>query len=151
VVVETSPEQKLRIINVLKTAGHTVGFLGDGINDSLALHSADVGISVNSAVDVAKDAAGVVLLHKSLSVIAEGVLEGRRIFANTIKYILMGTSSSFGNMFSAAGASFFLPFLPMTASQIMLSDSLYDVSQLSISSDNVDGEDLRRPAHWNLE
>ncbi|MCL4397715.1 magnesium-translocating P-type ATPase [Patescibacteria group bacterium] len=145
-----TPEQKLRIVNLLKANGHCVGFLGDGINDSLALHSADVGISVNSAVDVAKDAASVVLLRKSLAVIADGVVEGRKIFANTVKYILMGTSSNFGNAFSAVGASFFLPFLPMTASQVLLSDSLYDVSQLSISSDNVDPEGLQRPQHWDM-
>lgn len=150
VFARTTPEQKLRIIRLLKSSGHTVGFLGDGINDALALQTADVGISVNTAVDVAKDAASVVLLRKSLSVIADGVTEGRKIFANTRKYILMETSSNFGNMFSAAGASFLLPFLPMTPSQILLANSLYDVSQLSISSDSVDSEELIRPVKWDI-
>lgn len=151
VFAQTTPEQKLRIIQILKSLGHTVGFLGDGINDTLALHNADVGISVNTAVDVAKDAASVVLLRKSLSVIADGVIEGRRIFDNTLKYILMDTSSNFGNMFSAAGASFILPFLPMAPTQILLANSLYDISQLSISTDNVDSDDINRPIKWNID
>jgi Mg2+-importing ATPase len=146
-----TPEQKLRIINALKVGGHTVGFMGDGINDGPALHAADVGISVNSAVDVAKDTASVVLLRKDLSVIAEGVIEGRKIFNNTIKYILMGTSSNFGNMFSAAGASFFLPFLPMTPAQILLNNSLYDLSEITIPTDNVDPETTLRPTHWDTK
>lgn len=150
VFARLNPEQKLRVINALRSNGHTVGYLGDGINDAPSLHSADVGISVNSAVDVAKDAAAIVLLHKSLDVIADGIVEGRRTFNNTIKYILMGTSSNFGNMFSAAGASFFLPFLPMTPSQILLTNGLYDISQLSIPSDNVDHESLLKPRHWNI-
>jgi Mg2+-importing ATPase len=148
---QVSPTQKLQIISALQANGHTVGFLGDGINDLPALHNADVGISVNTAVDVAKDAASIVLLRKSLDVIADGIYEGRRTFNNTIKYILMSTSSNFGNMFSAAGASFFLPFLPMTPVQILLTNGLYDISQLTIPSDNVDPESLIKPRHWNID
>jgi P-type Mg2+ transporter len=151
IFARVSPEQKLRIIQTLQKHGHTVGYMGDGINDLPSLHSADVGISVNTAVDVAKDAAAVVLLRKSLDVIADGIIEGRKTFSNTIKYILMATSSNFGNMFSAAGASFFLSFLPMTPVQILLTNGLYDVSQLSIPSDNVDAESLVKPRHWNVD
>src|SRR6185437_4306283 len=120
------------------------------VNDAVALHAADVGISVDSAAEVAKGAADVVLLTKSLATLADGVVEGRRIFANTIKYVLMGTSSNFGNMFSAAGASLFLSFLPMLPSQILLNNLLYDSSQLAIPTDNVDEEQLRRPSHWDI-
>lgn len=130
--------------------GHTVGFLGDGINDAPALHTADVGISVDGGADVAKESASVVLMKKGLDVVAEGVVEGRKIFNNTIKYILMGTSSNFGNMFSAAFASFFLPFLPMTPVQILLNNTLYDFSQLTIPADNVDRESLLKPRHWDV-
>lgn len=150
IFARVNPEQKLRIIETLQKHGHTVGYMGDGINDLPSLHNADVGISVNTAVDVAKDAAAVVLLRKGLDVIADGITEGRKTFNNTIKYILMSTSSNFGNMFSAAGASFFLPFLPMTPVQILLTNTLYDVSQLSIPSDNVDPESLIKPRHWNI-
>jgi Mg2+-importing ATPase len=150
VFAKVTPSQKARIIEALKFGGHTVGFLGDGVNDVLALHNADVGISVNSAVDVAKDAANIVLLKKSLEVIAQGIKEGRRTFANTIKYILMGTSSDFGNMVSAAVASLFLPFLPMLPVQVLLDNVLYDVSQLTIPTDNVDDEQLVKPEHWDL-
>ncbi|HEY5668224.1 MAG TPA: HAD-IC family P-type ATPase, partial [Candidatus Saccharimonadales bacterium] len=150
VFARVTPSQKLHVIQLLRDAGHTVGYMGDGINDIPALRSADVGISVNTAVDVAKDAAPIVLLRKGLDVISEGIVEGRRTFSNTIKYILMGTSSNFGNMFSAAGASFFLPFLPMSPSQILLNNSLYDISQVSIPTDNVDLESLRRPRHWDI-
>ncbi len=144
-----SPEHKARIVRLQRLSGRAVAFLGDGVNDALALHAADVGISVDSATDVAKDAADVILLEKDLDVLADGVVEGRRIFANTIKYVLMGTSSNFGNMFSAAGASLFLPFLPMLPSQILLNNLLYDTSQLAIPTDNVDEDQLRRPSHWD--
>jgi Mg2+-importing ATPase len=145
-----SPEQKARLIVSLRRHGRSVGFLGDGVNDALALHAADVGISVDSATDVAKDAADVLLLEKDLGVLATGVAEGRRIFANTIKYVLMGTSSNFGNMFSAAAASALLPFLPMLPSQILLNNLLYDSSQLAIPTDRVDEEQLHAPSHWNV-
>ena len=135
---------------VARRSGRSVGFLGDGVNDALALHAADVGISVDTATDVAKDAADVVLLEKDLGVLATGVAEGRRIFANTIKYVLMGTSSNFGNMFSAAAASALLPFLPMLPSQILLNNLLYDSSQLAIPTDRVDDEQLQAPSHWNI-
>ncbi len=150
VFARVSPEQKLQIINALRARGHIVGYMGDGINDLPPLHSSDVGISVNTAVDVAKDAASVVLLRKGLDVLAEGIIEGRKTFNNTIKYILMATSSNFGNMFSAAGSSFFLTFLPMTPVQILLTNGLYDISQLSIPTDNVDPESLLKPKHWNI-
>jgi P-type Mg2+ transporter len=145
-----APEQKSRIINVARRAGRDVAYLGDGVNDAVALHHADVGISVDSGSDVAKDAADVVLLDKSLGVLAEGVMEGRRIFANTMKYVLMATSSNFGNMFSAAGASAFLTFLPMLPSQILLNNLLYNAGQLVIPTDSVDEEALARPAAWDL-
>ena len=145
-----TPDQKMRIIKSLQKDGHTVGYLGDGINDIPPLRAADVGISVNTAIDVAKDAAAIVLLRKSLDVIADGIMEGRKTFNNTIKYILMGTSSNFGNMFSAAGASFFLPFLPMSPVQILLTNGLYDMSQLTIPTDNVDSESLIKPRHWDI-
>jgi Mg2+-importing ATPase len=149
VFARVSPEQKARIVTVLRRT-HSVGFLGDGVNDALALNRADVGISVDSATDVAKDAADVVLLEKDLGVLADGVTGGRRIFANTIKYLLMGTSSNFGNMFSAAAASAFLTFLPMLPGQILLNNLLYDSSQLAIPTDAVDREQLRKPAHWDI-
>lgn len=150
VFARISPEQKASLIRVLRQTGRSIGFLGDGVNDALALHSADVGISVDTATDVAKDAADVVLLEKDLGVLATGVAEGRGIFANTIKYVLMGTSSNFGNMFSAAAASAVLPFLPMLPSQILLNNLLYDTSQLAIPTDRVDPEQLHAPSHWNI-
>lgn len=150
VFARISPEQKAALIRVLRRNGRSIGFLGDGVNDALALHSADVGISVDTATDVAKDAADVVLLEKDLGVLATGVAEGRRIFANTVKYVLMGTSSNFGNMFSAAAASAVLPFLPMLPSQILLNNLLYDTSQLAIPTDRVDPEQLHAPSHWNI-
>ena len=148
-LARVSPDQKARIIRVLRQH-HSVAFLGDGVNDAPALHAADVGISVHSAVDVAKDAADIVLLDKDLGVIAEAVIDGRKVFTNTIKYVQMGTSSNFGNMFSAALASVFLPFLPMTPSQILLNNLLYDTSQLAIPTDSVDDEQLRKPSHWDI-
>ena len=150
VFARVSPEQKARIVRLQRRPGGDVAFLGDGVNDALALHAADVGISVDSATDVAKDAADVILLEKDLGVLADGVADGRRIFANTIKYVLMGTSSNFGNMFSAAGASVFLSFLPMLPGQILLNNLLYDSSQLAIPTDTVDEEQLRRPSHWDI-
>jgi Mg2+-importing ATPase len=150
VFARVSPEHKARIVRVQRLTGGGVAFLGDGVNDALALHTADVGISVDSATDVAKDAADVILLEKDLNVLADGVAEGRKIFANTMKYVLMGTSSNFGNMFSAAGASLFLPFLPMLPPQILLNNLLYDASQLAIPTDHVDDEQLRRPSHWDI-
>lgn len=151
VFARISPEQKSRIIKVTRRTGKDVAFLGDGVNDAVALHHADVGISVESGTDVAKDAADVVLLDKDLGVLAEGVMEGRRIFANTMKYVLMATSSNFGNMFSAAGASVFLPFLPMLPSQILLNNLLYNAGQLVIPTDRVDPEALARPAAWDMK
>ncbi len=149
IFARVSPEQKARLVRLLRQ-GHDVGFLGDGVNDALALHAADVGLSVDTAADVAKDAADVVLLAKDLGVLADGVAEGRRIFANTIKYVLMGTSSNFGNMFSAAAASAVLNFLPMLPGQILLNNLLYDSSQLAIPTDHVDAEQLTAPAHWDI-
>ncbi|MGB3413769.1 MAG: HAD-IC family P-type ATPase, partial [Microbacteriaceae bacterium] len=150
IFARVSPEQKARIIRLLRKNGGAVGFLGDGVNDALALHGADIGISVDSASDIAKDAADVVLLDKDLEVLADGVMEGRRIFANTIKYVLMGTSSNFGNMFSASVASVVLNFLPMLPSQILLNNLLYDAGQLAIPGDKVDKEQLLRPSHWDI-
>jgi Mg2+-importing ATPase len=149
IFARVTPEQKSRIILQARAGGIDVGYMGDGVNDAVALHDADVGISVESAVDVAKDAADILLLKKDLGTLADGVVEGRRIFANTIKYILMATSSNFGNMFSAAGASAFLKFLPMLPTQILLNNLLYDASQTTIPTDNVDEEMLRRPATWD--
>ncbi|MEM2144922.1 MAG: HAD-IC family P-type ATPase, partial [Candidatus Jordarchaeaceae archaeon] len=130
--------------------GHVVGFLGDGINDAPSLRTADVGISVENAVDIAKEAADIILLHKDLTVLVNGVLEGRKTYGNTMKYILMGTSSNFGNMFSVAGASLFLPFLPMTPIQILLNNLLYDLSESTIPTDNVDPEYTEKPKRWNI-
>ncbi len=149
VFARVTPEQKSRIIRAARAAGGDVAFLGDGVNDAVALHAADVGISVEDATDVAKDAADVVLLQKDLGVLADGVVEGRRIFANTVKYVLMGTSSNFGNMFSAAGASLFLAFLPMLPTQILLNNLLYDVGEMTIPTDRVDPELLERPSRWD--
>jgi Mg2+-importing ATPase len=145
-----SPEQKNRVILALKARGHVVGYIGDGINDAPSLHTADVGISVMNGVDVAKDAAKIILLEKDLAVLNDGVMEGRRCFANIMKYIIMGTSSNFGNMFSMAGASLFLPFLPMLPTQILLNNFLYDISQISIPGDNVDPALLHRPKRWQI-
>ena len=151
VFARIGPDQKSRIIKVARRTGKDVAFLGDGVNDAVALHHADVGISVDSGTDVAKDAADVVLLDKDLGVLAEGVMEGRRIFNNTMKYVLMATSSNFGNMFSAAGASVFLTFLPMLPTQILLNNLLYNTGQLVIPTDRVDSEALARPAAWDMK
>ncbi|NJA06256.1 magnesium-translocating P-type ATPase [Methylococcaceae bacterium WWC4] len=140
-----NPSQKDRVIRALKARGHVVGYLGDGINDAPSLHSADVGLSVDSAVDVAKEAADMILLDQDLQVLHDGVLEGRRTFGNILKYIMMGTSSNFGNMFSMAGAALFLPFLPMLPTQILLNNILYDVSEVPIPLDQVDSEELCQP------
>lgn len=145
-----TPVQKNRIILALKKRGHTVGYLGDGINDAPSLHSADIGISVDNAVDVAKEAAEMILLEQDLGVLQSGVLEGRRTFGNIMKYIMMGTSSNFGNMFSMAGGSLFLPFLPMLPTQILLNNMLYDISEIPIPLDNVDEEYLMRPRQWDI-
>ncbi len=150
IFARVSPEQKARILRAQRNAGSAVAFLGDGVNDALALHHADVGISVDSATDVAKDAADIILLERDLDVLADGVTEGRRIFANTIKYVLMGTSSNFGNMFSVTVAAAFLPFLPMLPFQILLNNLLYDTSQMTIPTDRVDEEQLTRPSHWDI-
>lgn len=144
------PLQKQQIIRALKAGGHTVGFLGDGINDAPALRTADVGISVNNAADVAREAAGIILLKKSLTVLADGVGEGRRVFGNIIKYIRMSASSNFGNILSMVGASLILPFLPMAPTQILLNNFLYDVSQIGIPTDRVDAEYLQKPRPWNI-
>jgi Mg2+-importing ATPase len=150
VYARLTPEQKVRVIRALKRAGHVVGFLGDGINDGPALREADVGISVDTAADVAQAAAPIILLRPGLDILHQGVLEGRRSFVNVIKYILMGTSSNFGNMFSMAGAAVLLPFLPMLPTQILLNNLLYDLSQLAIPSDNVDADDGARPRRWDV-
>jgi Mg2+-importing ATPase len=150
IFARVSPEQKNRVILALKARGHVVGYMGDGINDAPSLHTADVGISVMNGVEVAKDAAKIILLEKDLGVLNDGVVEGRRCFANIMKYIVMGTSSNFGNMFSMAAASLFLPFLPMLPTQILLNNFLYDSSQISIPGDNVDPALLRRPKRWQI-
>ncbi len=151
VFAKLTPAQKERIVQALHRNGHVVGFLGDGINDSPALKAADVGISVDSAVDIAKEFADIILLEKSLMVLQEGVIEGRRIFANITKYIKMGASSNFGNMFSVLGASFFLPFLPMAPIQVLTNNLLYDFSQTAIPTDNVDEDYLASPRRWDID
>ncbi len=151
IFARVSPVQKERVILALQRNKHVVGFLGDGINDSLALKTSDVGISVDSAVDVAKESADIILLHKSLHVLYEGVDEGRRTFANAMKYLRMGSSSNFGNMFSVVGASALLPFLPMGPLQLIINNFLYDLSQLGGTADNVDAESLAKPAQWTLD
>jgi Mg2+-importing ATPase len=150
VFVKLTPSQKEEIVQELRRQGHVVGYMGDGINDATALKAADVGISVDSAVDVAKEAADIVLLEKSLLVLEEGIMEGRRIFANIIKYIRMGASSNFGNMFSVLGASCILPFLPMKPLQILTNNLLYDFSQTGIPMDNVDPELVAKPVKWDI-
>jgi Mg2+-importing ATPase len=149
VFARVSPEQKERIVLALRKRGHVVGYMGDGINDAPVLKAADVGISVNNAVDVAKETADIILLTKSLSVLKEGVIEGRKTFQNTLKYIKMGFSSNFGNMFSMMGASAFLPFLPMLPAQILFNNFLYDMSQTTLSADNTDEEATKKPLRWD--
>jgi Mg2+-importing ATPase len=150
IFARVSPEQKNRVILGLKARGHVVGYIGDGINDAPSLHTADVGISVMNGVDVAKDAAKIILLEKDLAVLNEGVVEGRRCFANIMKYIIMSTSSNFGNMFSMAAASLFLKFLPMLPTQILLNNFLYDTSQVAVPGDNVDPALLHKPKRWQI-
>jgi Mg2+-importing ATPase len=150
VFAEVEPNQKDRIILALKRAGNVVGYIGDGINDAPALHAADVGISVDSAVDVAKDAADIVLLEKNLAVLLQGVREGRTTFANTLKYVFMATSANFGNMFSMAGASLFLPFLPLLPKQILLTNLLTDIPEMTIATDSVDPELIDQPRRWDI-
>ena len=150
VFARVSPGQKNRIIRALKHRSHVVGFLGDGINDAPSLHAADVGISVAGAVDVAQDAADIILLERNLAVLHNGIVEGRKTFGNVLKYLLMGTSSNFGNMLSMAGASLFLPFLPMLPTQILLNNFLYDLAQVTIPTDNVDPAYIRSPQRWDI-
>jgi Mg2+-importing ATPase len=150
IFARVDPDQKLQVIRAVREAGHVVGYMGDGINDAPALHVADVGISVDNATDVARSAADIILLEPSLAAISRGVTEGRRTFANTLKYIRMGTSSNFGNMLSMAGAAAILPFLPMTPGQILLNNLIYDASQTTIPTDNVDPDVEAVPARWDV-
>jgi Mg2+-importing ATPase len=150
VFAEVEPNQKERIILALRKAGNVVGYMGDGINDASALHAADVGISVDSAVDVAKEAADIVLLEKDLRVLVQGVRVGRTTFANTLKYVFMATSANFGNMFSMAGASLFLPFLPLLPKQILFTNLLTDFPEMTIATDKVDNELVDQPHRWDL-
>jgi Mg2+-importing ATPase len=146
-----NPQQKNRVLLALKARGHVVGYLGDGINDAPSLHTADVGISVDSAVDVAKQAASMILMENDLGVLHAGIREGRRTFGNVMKYIMMATSSNFGNMFSMAAATLFLPFLPMLPLQVLLNNFLYDLSELPLPADNVDEGDLLHPRRWDMD
>jgi Mg2+-importing ATPase len=150
VFTRVNPEQKELIIKTLRGNGHVVAYMGDGVNDVLSLKAADVGISVNNAVDIAKETADIILLRKGLQEIIDGIVEGRKTFANTFKYLMMALSSNFGNMFSMPIASIFLPFLPMTAPQILLNNFLYDSSQLAIPFDNVEQEFLANPKKFNI-
>jgi Mg2+-importing ATPase len=150
IFAEVEPNHKERIILALKKAGHVVGYMGDGINDAPALHAADVGISVAGAVDVAQEAAAVVLLRNDLNVLVDGIREGRTTFANTLKYLFMATSANFGNMFSMAGASLLLPFLPLLPEQILLTNLLTDVPEMAIATDCVDPEWITRPHRWDI-
>ncbi len=151
IFARVNPEQKMQIIQALQANGHVVGYMGDGINDAPSLRAADVGVSVNNAVDVAKDAADFILLRKSLHELVNGIVEGRKTFANTMKYLRMSLSSNFGNMFSMAGGSLFLPFLPMQATQILLNNLLYDTSQFAIPLDNVDESEILKPRILSLK
>jgi P-type Mg2+ transporter len=151
VLARLTPDQKERVIKTLRARGHVVGFMGDGINDVLAMKAADVGISVDTAVDVAKESADIILLEKSLLVLEDGIMEGRKVFGNIVKYIKMGASSNFGNMFSVVGGSAFLPFEPMAPIQVLVNNLLYDISQVGIPLDNVDEEYLAKPRRWNIQ
>lgn len=151
VFARISPIQKQRIIGALRSRGHVVGYIGDGINDAPSLHTADVGISVAGAVDIAREAADIILLKRHLRVLLNGIMEGRKSFGNVMKYLMMGTSSNFGNMLSMAGAVLFLPFLPMLPTQILLNNLLYDISQVAIPTDNVDQSFIHKPRHWNID
>ncbi|OIR18810.1 magnesium-transporting ATPase, P-type 1 [mine drainage metagenome] len=151
VLARLTPDQKEKVIKTLRSKGHVVGFMGDGINDVLAMKAADVGISVDTAVDVAKESADIILLEKSLLVLEDGIIEGRKVFGNIIKYIKMGASSNFGNMFSVVGGAYFLPFLPMAPIQVLVNNLLYDISQVGIPLDNVDHEYLSKPRRWNIK
>ena len=151
VFAKLTPNHKERIVHMLRSNGHVVGFMGDGINDAAALRAADIGISVDTAVDIAKEAADIILLEKSLMVLEEGVIEGRKTYANMLKYIKMTASSNFGNVFSVLVASVFLPFLPMLPLQLLVQNLLYDISQIGIPFDNVDAELLQKPQRWNPE
>ncbi|MFA6105666.1 MAG: magnesium-translocating P-type ATPase [Patescibacteria group bacterium] len=146
-----TPEQKRRVIVALRSLHKVVGYLGDGINDAPSLKAADIGISVSNAADVAKETADIILSHKSLHELGQGIIEGRKTFGNTLKYLMMGLSSNFGNMFSLIGAAIFLPFLPILPFQVLLNNSLYDLSQTTIPSDHVDGEYLKKPKHWDAK
>jgi Mg2+-importing ATPase len=150
VFARLAPAHKERIIRALQSQGHVLGFLGDGINDAPALKAADVGISVESAVDIAKESSDIILLENSLLVLEQGVLEGRRVFGNIVKYIKMAASSNFGNMFSVVGASAFLPFLPMLPIQVLSTNLLYDFSQTTIPTDGVDADWLTKPRQWTI-
>ena len=150
IFVKMNPSHKERIVNILRQNGHTVGFMGDGINDTPALRAADVGISVNNAVDIAKESSDIILLEKELLVLKDGVTEGRKIFGNVVKYIQMAASSNFGNMFSVVGGSIFLPFLPMLPIQILINNLLYDTSQTAIPTDKIDEEYLMKPRQWQI-
>jgi Mg2+-importing ATPase len=150
ILAEVEPNQKERIILALRKAGNVVGYMGDGINDASALHAADVSISVESAADVAKEAADFVLLEKDLSVLVQGVKAGRMTFANTLKYVFMATSANFGNMFSMAGASLFLPFLPLLPKQILLTNLMTDFPEMAIATDSVDSEMVEQPRRWDI-
>jgi Mg2+-importing ATPase len=151
IFARVSPIQKHRIIGALRSKDHVVGFLGDGINDAPSLHAADVGISVAGAVDVARESSDIILLERRLDVLHSGILAGRQAFGNVFKYLLMGTSSNFGNMFSMAGAALFLPFLPMLPTQILLNNFLYDLAQITIPTDNIDPIYVRKPQRWNVK
>jgi len=149
VFAKLSPQQKARVVKALRDNGHTVGYMGDGINDAAAMKASDVGISVDTAVDIAKESADIILMEKDLMVLEEGVVEGRKIYANIIKYIKMTASSNFGNMFSVLAASAFLPFLPMLPLQILVLNLIYDISCIAIPWDNVDLDYLKKPRKWD--